>query len=218
MPADLQVYLANTPNGQKIPIVLEELGIPYDIHYINFSKKEQFAPEFLKISPNNKIPALVDTKPTFGGEPVSIFESAVIMRYIAEVKAGKPNDLYPSNPRHRIATDEWTAFQIASLGPMMGQSGHFLKGAPEKIPYAIQRFSDEVARLYNVMETRLAKVEYFNGAGFSIADVAILTWVNFHEYAGVDLAKYPNVKAWLDRCMKRPAVQRGLEKSKAPNA
>ncbi|KAJ3308075.1 Glutathione S-transferase 7, partial [Blyttiomyces sp. JEL0837] len=153
MPADIQVYIADTPNGQKIPIVLEELGIPYDIHYINLSKKEQFAAEFLNISPNNKIPALVDLNPPFSGELVSIFESAVIMRYIAEVKAGKPNDLYPSNPRHRIATDEWMAWQISSLTPQMGACGHFLKGAPEKIPYAIQRFSDEVARLFNVMET-----------------------------------------------------------------
>ncbi|KAJ3303789.1 Glutathione S-transferase 7 [Blyttiomyces sp. JEL0837] len=217
MPADIQVYLAGTPNGQKIPIALEELGIPYDIKYISFAKQEQFAPEFLKISPNNKIPAIVDLNPPSGGSPISVFESAVILRYLASVKS-KPNDLYPSELRYQISTDEWLTFQVASVGPMMGQLGHFSRAAPEKIPYAIKRFTDEVTRLYNVMEKRLSEVEYFNGKSFSIADIAIVTWAKNYEFAGIDISKYPHVKAWLDRCLSRPAVQRGLEKSKAPEA
>ncbi|KAJ3096881.1 hypothetical protein HDU97_005454 [Phlyctochytrium planicorne] len=213
--ADIQLYLAGTPNGKKIPILLEELGIPYDMHFINFGNKDQFKPEFLKISPNNKIPAIVDLHPPFDpSTPLSVFESAAILQYLADVKA-PPNNAYPKDPRIRIATNEWLYWQISGLAPIMGQRGHFAKYAPEQLPYAIKRFSDEAERLYKVMETRLASVEYFNGHDFSIADIAIYPWASVYEFAGIDIANYPNVKKWLDRCSARPSVKAGLAKAES---
>ncbi|KAJ3110924.1 hypothetical protein HDU96_006146 [Phlyctochytrium bullatum] len=210
--ADIQVYLAGTPNGKKIPILLEELGLAYEMHFIDFSKKDQFKPEFLKISPNNKIPAIVDLHPPFdSSNQVSVFESAAILQYIADVKA-PPNSLYPKDPRARVATNEWLYWQISGLGPIMGQRGHFARFASEKLPYAIQRFSDEVDRLFKVMETRLSEVDYFNGVDFSIADIAIYPWAAGYEFADINITKFPHVKKWLDRCGSRPSVKRAFDK------
>ncbi|KAJ3205409.1 hypothetical protein HDU67_008876 [Dinochytrium kinnereticum] len=213
MTADIQLYLAGTPNGKKIPILLEELDIPYDMHFINFAKKDQFTPEFLKISPNNKIPAIVDLHPPFDHDkPVSVFESAAILQYLADVKA-PPNSVYPKDHRARVATNEWLYWQISGLGPMMGQRGHFTKFAPEQIPYAIKRFSEENERLFGVMEKRLSAVDYFNGYDFSIADIAIYPWAAAYEYAGIEISAYPNLKKWLDRVSARPSVKTALAKT-----
>ncbi|KAJ3192391.1 Glutathione S-transferase 7 [Irineochytrium annulatum] len=215
---DIQVYLAGTPNGQKIPILLEELGMPYDVNFISFANKDQFKPEFLKISPNNKIPAIVDLHPPFSPDkPLSVFESAAILQYLAGTKYGKDTDLYPSDKRTRVATDEWLYWQIAGLGPMLGQKAHFLKSGKRDyhfIPYAITRFSDEVDRLYSVMERRLSEVDYFNGKSYSIADISIYTWASGYAWLDVDITKYPKVKAWLDRVGSREAVRRGIERTK----
>ncbi|KAJ3086444.1 hypothetical protein HK102_013125 [Quaeritorhiza haematococci] len=212
MPADIQAYVANTPNGQKVPITLEELGIPYDLHYIDFSKNEQFSPDFLKISPNNKIPAIVDNNPDvakFGSEPLSVFESAAIMQYLAGEKT-VVKDLYPEG-RARIKTNEWLYFQIASVGPMMGQLGWFLRHS-EKIPVAIKRYEDETHRILGVLEKRLSEVEYLNGHGFSIADIANFCWVRAGlSHLQLNLDKYPKTAAWLEKIAARPAVQKGLQ-------
>ncbi|KAJ3415161.1 Glutathione S-transferase 7 [Chytridiales sp. JEL 0842] len=211
--ADIQLYLAGTPNGKKIPIVLEELGIEYDINLINFGKEEQFTPEFLKISPNNKIPAIVDLHPPFSPDKeISVFESGAIVKYLAEHKAGKPNNLYPSDPRARVATDEWVNWQVAGLGPMMGQMGFFTKFSKEKVQVGIDRYTNEVKRLFNVMETRLSKVEYFNGHDFSIADAVIYPWAFAHAWLEFDITPYPHVKKWLDKVGERPAVKKALAK------
>ncbi|TPX34670.1 hypothetical protein SmJEL517_g02700 [Synchytrium microbalum] len=220
MEHDLQVYIANTPNGQKPTILLEELGLQYDIRYVSFANKDQFKPEFLKISPNNKIPALVDKKPDpqlFGdGGPVSIFESAAIMQYICQYKA-PANELYPTtNPRAKIATDEWLYFQISGVGPMFGQLAHFKGFATEKLPYAVKRYSDEVDRLFTVVERRLSEHEWINGYGYSIADIALFCWLKGYTWLGIDISKFPNVKSYVEKIASRPAVERGLSRAAPP--
>ncbi|KAI8801177.1 glutathione S-transferase [Cladochytrium replicatum] len=214
--SDLTLYFANTPNGQKIPIVLEALDIPYNIHFTNIGKGEQFAPEFLKISPNNKIPAIVDSFPADGNGPLSIFESAAILQYLAYTKAkqlGKSTHLYPADDiRVKAHTDQWLYFQIASLGPMSGQFFHF-KGLAEPNPYGVQRFETEVHRIYGVMERHLSEFEYFNGHGFSIADIAIYPWANgfLTRLAGFK-EKYPAVARWGERVGAQKGVTEGLKK------
>lgn len=200
----IELYTWSTPNGRKISIALEEMGLPYSVHPINIGKDEQFAPSFLKISPNNKIPAIVDSDGP-DGKPVSVFESGAILIYLAE-KSGK---FLPKAPRARVEVMEWLMFQMGNFGPMLGQAHHFRRMAKEKVPYAIDRYSNEAKRLYGVMDKRLGQVEYLAG-DYSIADMATLPWAARHPWQGIELETYPNVKRWYDAQAARPAVQRGM--------
>ncbi len=201
-PIDLHFW--PTPNGWKITIMLEELGVPYTIHPVNIGKGDQFKPEFLAISPNNRMPAIVDPEGP-GGQPISVFESGAILQYLGR-KFGK---LYPSDERARVAVEEWLFWQMGGLGPMAGQTHHFRNYAQEKIPYAIDRYVNEVHRLYGVMNKRLADRDYLAG-DYSIADIACIGWARGWEKQGQDIAEFPHLKAWLDRMLARPAVERGL--------
>lgn len=200
----IDVHTWSTPNGWKIPIMLEECGLPYRVLPVNIGKGEQMAPEFLKISPNNKIPAIVDHDGP-GAAPITVFESGAILQYLGR----KTGCLYPSDARARVAVDEWLFWQVGGFGPMLGQTHHFKIYAPEKIAYAIDRFEAEARRLYGVLDGRLASHDYVAGA-YSIADIAILPWAKFHGKQGIDLQAFPNVRRWLDTLLARPAVQRGL--------
>ncbi len=201
----IDLYYWPTPNGWKITIMLEELGVPYDMRYINISRGEQFTPEFLKIAPNNRMPAIVDPEGP-GGEPVSVFESGAILQYLGR-KFGR---FYPSDERQRVEVDQWLFWQMGGLGPMAGQAHHFRGYAPEKIPYAIDRYTNEVNRLYGVMNTRLADRDYLAG-DYSIADMACIGWVIPYERQGQDLNDFPRLKRWFDTMMTRPAVKKGTE-------
>lgn len=200
----LDLYTWATPNGRKISIMLEECGLAYNVHPINISKNEQFAPDFLKISPNNKIPALVDSDGP-SGRPFSVFESGAILWYLAE-KTGK---FLPSDPAGRSVTLQWLMFQMGGLGPMLGQAHHFRRFAPEQVPYAIKRYTDETARLYGVIDKRLGEAEYLAG-DYSIADMASYPWISRHEWQGQKLEDHSNLKRWFDAISARPAVQRGM--------
>lgn len=206
----IELYNNATPNGRKITIMLEELGVPYVIHYIWFSKRMQHTPEFTKISPNNKIPAIVDPEGP-GGEPISIFESGAILKYLAE-KFGR---LYPDDWRARVRVDEWLFWQVGGFGPFLGQAHHFIHDAPEKLPYAIKRYKDEAARLYTVLNRQLEGREFVAG-DYSIADIAIFGWAHRHWRHEIKLPDYPNVDRWFQAMLARPAVQRGLEAAKEP--
>jgi GST-like protein len=199
----IDVYFWMTPNGYKVTIALEELGMPYNVIPINIGKGDQFKPEFLKVSPNNKIPAIVDPDGP-GGKPISLFESGAILIYLAE-KSGK---LMPKEPRGRYNVLEWLMFQMASVGPMLGQAHHFRRYAPEQIQYAIDRYTNEAKRIYNVIDKRLAEVPYFAG-DYSIADIATYPWLRPHKWQGQELENFPHLKRWYDELEKRPAVQRG---------
>lgn len=192
-----------TPNGQKIKIFLEETGLEYRAHRIDIGKGEQFKPEFLAISPNNRIPAIVDQNPKDGGKPISVFESGAILQYLAE-KTGK---FLSTDLRVKTETMQWLFWQMAGLGPMAGQNGHFNVYAPEKIPYAMERYTKETARLYGVLNKRLADRDYVAGE-YSIADMAIYPWIVPHESHKQKLEDFPNVKRWFDAIAARPAVQR----------
>ncbi|MDV2983579.1 UNVERIFIED_CONTAM: glutathione S-transferase N-terminal domain-containing protein [Methylobacteriaceae bacterium AG10] len=200
----IELYTWSTPNGWKIPIMLEECGLPYRVVPVNIGKGEQMAPDFLAISPNNKIPAIVDPDGP-GGAPISVFESGAILQYLGR----KTGCLYPGDERARTAVDEWLFWQVGGLGPMLGQAHHFRIYAQDKIPYAIERFTEEAKRLYGVLDRRLAAHEYLADA-YSIADIAALTWAKFHGKQGIELDGHPNVRRWLDALLARPAVQRGL--------
>ncbi|GEP00307.1 glutathione S-transferase family protein [Methylobacterium haplocladii] len=200
----IDVHTWSTPNGWKIPIMLEECGLPYRVVPVNIGKGEQMAPDFLAISPNNKIPAIVDPEGP-GGQPITVFESGAILQYLGR----KTGCLYPSDERARVAVDEWLFWQVGGLGPMLGQAHHFRIYAKEKIPYAVERYTEEAKRLYGVLERRLEGREHIAG-DYSIADIATLTWAKFHDKQGVDVVTYPNVARWLDALLARPAVQRGL--------
>ena len=202
----IDLYSWGTPNARKISVALEELGLKYQVFPINISKDEQFAPDFLKISPNNKIPAIVDHEPPWGGGPYSLFESGAILIYLAD-KTGK---LIPPGAKGRYDCLQWLMFQMGGLGPMLGQAHHFRRFAPEQLPYAIKRYTDETARLYRVMEKRLGEVAYLAGE-YSIADIASYPWITRHEWQGQSLADYPNLKRWYDAIAARPAVKRGFE-------
>ncbi len=206
MARPIDVYYWPTPNGWKVTILLEELGAPYNIIPINIGKGEQFKPEFLKISPNNRMPALVDHEPLGGGEPLAIFESGAMMEYIAE-KHGK---FLPKDARGKYEVLQWVYWQMANLGPNSGQANHFRHYAPEKIAYGINRYTDEVNRLYGVMNTRLADREYLAGA-YSIADMASWPWVVPYERVGQDLNDFPHLKRWFEALKARPAVDRGYK-------
>jgi len=207
LPIDL--YYAATPNGRKITIILEELALPYAIYPINIGRGDQFKPDFLAISPNNKIPAIVDPEGP-EGKPVSIFESGAILKYLAE-KFGK---FYGTNWSERIRIDEWLFWQVGGFGPMLGQNNHFSRYAPEKIPYAIKRYQDESHRLYRVLDTQLNKQaelgKHYVAGDYSIADMAIFDWSRGSENHGIDIAEFPSFAAWRQRVTDRPAVQRAL--------
>ena len=206
----IELYSSSTPNGRKITIMLEELGVPFNLNYVRLSRREQFRPEFLAISPNNKIPAIVDPEGP-GGEPISIFESAAIMKYLA-IKFGQ---FYPNDPRAQVKVDEWLFWQMGGFGPFLGQAHHFIHDAPEKLPYAIKRYKDEAARLYGVLNRQLEGREFVAG-DYSIADMAILGWAHRHPRHQIDLNDFPNVKRWYDMLMARPAVQQGIKAAEEP--
>ncbi len=205
----IHAYSWPTPNGRKLHIMLEECELDYEIHPVRFSERDQFKPEFLKISPNNKIPAIVDEDGP-DGEPVSVFESGAILIYLAE-KTGKFMPDAASDPRGRIAVLEWLMWQMGGVGPMMGQNGYFTRFAKEKVPHAIERYRTEMGRLFGVAETRLGESAYLAGDDYSIADIATFGWFNTHEVQGQALDDLPNVQRWLDDVRARPGVQRGLE-------
>lgn len=200
----IDLYYWPTPNGWKISIMLEECGLPYETHLIDIGKGDQFKPEFLAVSPNNKIPAIVDYE-TVGGEPISVFESGAILQYLGR-KTGK---FYPVNERQRVEVDQWLFWQMGGLGPMAGQTHHFRIYAPEKIEYAINRYTNETKRLYGVMNKRLKDREFLAGE-YSIADIACFGWAKLWERQGQDITEFPHMKRWLDTIAARPAVQRGL--------
>jgi GST-like protein len=201
----IDVYYAATPNGHKATIMLEELGVPYELHFIRIGRGDQFKPEFLAISPNNKIPAIVDPEGP-GGKPISIFESGAILKYLG-LKFGK---FYPTEPRAQVEVDEWLFWQMAGFGPMLGQNHHFALYAQEKIPYAIKRYQDETHRLYRVLDTRLKGRDYVAGDEYSIADIAIIGWSNGWKRQGIDIGEFPDFAAWNKRINDRPAVKRAL--------
>ena len=202
--APIELYYWPTPNGWKISIMLEECALPYVVHAIDISKGEQFTPHFLAISPNNRIPAIVDPNGP-GGRTIAVFESGAILQYLGR-KTGK---FYPREERARVAVDEWLFWQMGGLGPMAGQAVHFRRYAPEQIPYALARYTDEVNRLYGVMNTRLAKREFLAGR-YSIADIACVGWVRLAERQGQNLAQFPHLKRWFETIRARPAVKRAF--------
>ena len=201
----IDAYSWPTPNGHTVHIMLEETGLPYKVHGIDIGAGAQFDPAFLKISPNNKIPAIVDSDGP-GGKPISVFESGAILIYLAE-KTGK---FMPKEARARYAVLEWLMFQMGSIGPMFGQANHFRAYAPEKIAYAIDRYTNEAKRLYGVMDRRLKDHDYVAG-DYSIADIAIFPWMRYGDRRGVDANEFSNVVRWFEKINARPAVQRGLE-------
>ena len=207
----IDLYYTATPNGRKITIMLEELGVPYTLHHIDIGRGDQFTPEFLAISPNNKIPAIVDPEGP-GGKPVSIFESGAILKYLAE-KFGR---FYGQNWSDRIQVDQWLFWQVGGFGPMLGQANHFARYAKEKIPYAIDRYINETHRLYRVLNTQLEKqakagAEFVALAELSIADIAIFDWSNGYANYAIDEAEFPYWFAWRARLRERPAIKRALE-------
>lgn len=208
----IDLYYWTTPNGHKITLFLEETGLDYTIHPINIGKGEQFAPEFLRIAPNNRIPAIVDHAPKDGGAAISVFESGAILQYLAE----KTGQFLSSEIRQRVQTLEWLNWQMGGLGPMAGQNHHFNVYAPEKIEYAQQRYIKETARLYGVLNKQLAGRDFIIGE-YSIADMACYPWIVPHENQGQDLNDFPHLKAWFERIAARPATQRAYEKAKAIN-
>lgn len=204
----IDLYYWPTPNGHKITICLEEMGLKYHLKPIDISSGDQFKPEYLKISPNNKMPALIDHQPIDGGKPLSIFESGAILLYLAE----KTKEFFPEDLRERYDALPWLFWQIASLGPMLGQNHHFANYAPENIPYAIERYRKETVRLYNVLNTRLQDREYI-AINYSIVDMACFPWIVPHERQGIDLNDYSHVKRWFGEIQNRPAVQRAYARA-----
>ncbi len=209
--APMELYYWPTPNGHKITIFLEEAGVPYEVRYVNIGRGEQFEPSFLKIAPNNRMPAIVDPEgPSsdgkWGGEPISVFESGAILQYLGR-KFGR---FYPAHERQRTEVDQWLFWQMGGLGPMAGQAHHFRQYAPEKIQYGIERYTNEVNRLYGVMNKRLADREYLAG-DYSIADMASFPWVRPYRNQGQDLDEFPNLKRWFEAIAARPAVKKAVE-------
>jgi GST-like protein len=204
----IDLYYWPTPNGHKITIFLEEAGLPYRIVPVNIGAGDQFKPEFLRISPNNRMPAIVDTAPSDGGAPVSVFESGAILGYLAE-KTGR---FLPAETRARVEVQQWLFWQMGGLGPMAGQNGHFALYAPEKIPYAIERYVKETNRLYAVADRRLADRECLAG-DYSIADMAVYPWIVPYERHGQVLGHFPHLKRWFDAIRGRPAVERAYARA-----
>ena len=210
----IDLYYWTTPNGHKLTIFLEEAGLEYEIKPVNIAKGEQFAPEFLAISPNNRIPALVDHAPEGGGEPLSLFESGAMLQYLAE-KTGR---FMAREPRRRWETIVWVTWQVANLGPMAGQNHHFRMYAPEKVPYAIDRYTHETERLYGILDDRLETREFIVGDDYGIADMACYPWARGHEKQGQDIDAFPHLKRWLDAIAQRPAVMRAYDIAKEISA
>lgn len=206
----IELYYWTTPNGHKITMFLEEVGLPYNVIPVNIGAGEQFQPEFLKISPNNRIPAIIDREPATGDEPISVFESGAILVYLAE-KTGK---LLPEDLRDRTEVLQWLFWQMGGLGPMAGQNHHFSQYAPEKIEYAINRYVNETGRLYAVLNKRLADREFVAGE-YSIADIASYPWIVPYERQNQKLEDFPNLKRWFETIQARPATVRAYEKAEA---
>ena len=206
----IELYYWTTPNGHKITIFLEEVGLPYTIIPVNIGAGDQFKPDFLKIAPNNRIPAIIDREPANGGEPISVFESGAILLYLAE----KTGQLIPNDLRQRVEVLQWLFWQMAGLGPMAGQNHHFSQYAPEKLPYAINRYVNETGRLYAVLNQRLADREFVAG-NYSIADIAAYPWIVPHENQGQKLEDFPNLKRWFETIQARPATIRAYQKAEA---
>ena len=200
----IELHYWPTPNGWKITIMLEELGVPYKVKYVNIGKGEQFEPSFLKIAPNNRMPAIVDPEGP-DGKPIWIFESGAILQYLGRKFA----KFYPADERARVEVEQWLFWQMGGLGPMAGQAHHFRQYAPEKLPYAIDRYTNEVNRLYGVMNKRLADREFLAGE-YSIADMASIGWTKSYKNQGQDLDDFPHLKRWFDAILARPAVERAL--------
>lgn len=212
----IQLYYWSTPNGHKITIMLEECRLPYEVKFVNIGKGEQFEPSFLAISPNNRMPALIDPDGP-GGKPISVFESGAMLQYLGR-KTGK---FYPADERKRVVVDEWLFWQMGGLGPMAGQAHHFRNYAPEKIAYGIDRYTNEVNRLYGVMNTRLKTRDYLAGE-YSIADMAAYPWVRPYKNQGQELSNFPALEAWYNRIHDKPATARAVlvgqqEREAAPN-
>lgn len=208
----IDLYFAPTPNGHKITLFLEEAGLPYRLIRVDISKGEQFRPEFLDISPNNKIPAIVDHESADGGAPLSLFESGEILLYLAE----KSGQLLSGELRERHVTLQWLFWQVAGLGPMLGQNHHFNHFAPQPVPYAIERYQVETQRLYQVMNKRLEQVPWLAGQHYSIADIAAWPWINAHARQRISLEDYPAVFNWFERIRTRPATESALQKAQLP--
>lgn len=200
----IELYYSATPNGRKITIMLEELGAPYNLNYVRISRGEQFRPEFLAISPNNKIPAIVDPDGP-DGAPISIFESGAILKYLG-IKFSR---FYPAGMRAQVDVDQWLFWQMAGFGPMLGQAAHFLHDAPERDSYAVRRFANEAHRLYRVLDTRLQGRDFVAG-DYSVADIATFAWALRNHRHGIDINEFPNVVAWIERIGARPAVKKAL--------
>ena len=202
----IEVYSWATPNGHKVHIMLEECGLPYRVHGVDIGAGDQFAPEFLAISPNNKIPAIVDPDGP-DGRPISLFESGAILLYLA-AKTGR---FLPADVSGRYEVLQWLMFQMGGVGPMLGQAHHFRLYAPEKIPYAIERYTNEAKRLYGVLNRQIAKHRYIAGDEYTIADIAVFPWLRSWKNQGIDWNDHPHLKGWFDEIAARPAVQRGVE-------
>lgn len=207
----IELLTAPTPNGWKISIMLEECGLPYRARWVNISQGEQFAPEFLAISPNNRIPAIVDHAPADGGEPLPIFETGAILLYLAE----KTGQFLPADSRGRKQVMEWLFWQIGGLGPMLGQHGHFRLYAPERIAYATERYRNEAMRLYGVLDRQLVRTAHVGGEAYSIADMACFPWIQTWKAQGIPLADFPAVSAWYERLKQRPALRKGMDLGRA---
>ncbi|SDV02791.1 glutathione binding-like protein [Pseudomonas mucidolens] len=203
----IDLYYWTTPNGHKISLFLEEAGLPYQVHPINIGQGDQFKPDFLKIAPNNRIPAIVDQHPVDGGAPISLFESGAILLYLAQ----KTGQFLPQDLRARQEVLQWLFWQMGGLGPMAGQNHHFSQFAAEKIPYAIKRYVDETARLYGVLDRRLADRAFVAGEGYSIADMAIYPWIVSHTWQSQKLEDFPHVQRWFNQIKERPATVRAYE-------
>jgi GST-like protein len=202
----IDVYSWATPNGHKVHILLEELALPYQVHPVDIGAGDQFKPEFLRISPNNKVPALVDSDGP-DGKPIALFESGAILIYLAE----KYNRFVPADLRERYEMLQWLMFQMAGVGPMLGQAHHFRIYAPEPVPYAIDRYTNEAKRLYGVLDRRLAENPWVGCDEYSIADMAIWPWLRSWKNQGVEMTDFPNVAAWFEKIDQREAVQRGVK-------
>ena len=200
----ITLYTWGTPNGRKVSIMLEECALPYRVEAVDITQKQQFRPEFMAINPNSKIPAIVDDEGP-DGQPMALFESGAILIYLAE-KSGR---FLPADARARYAALQWLMFQMGGVGPMFGQTHHFLRYAPEPVPYAIERYRTETARLYGVLNRRLGEADFLAGE-YSVADIATYPWVARHEWHDIRLADYPNVARWYAAIGARPAVQRGM--------
>ena len=202
----LEVYSWPTPNGHKVHIMLEECDLPYRVHGVDIGAGDQFKPDFLAISPNNKIPALTDPEGP-DGKPISLFESGAILLYLA----AKTGHFLPQDTRAKYEVLQWLMFQMGGVGPMLGQAHHFRLYAPEKVPYAVDRYTNEAKRLYGVMNKRLARSTYLGGAAYSIADIAVFPWLRSWKNQGIDWSDHPHLKGWFDEISARPAVVRGVD-------